>query len=160
MFTKIKPAHEIWIIFSIILIFSLLRLFINSHVELSPDEAYYWYWSKHLDLSYADHPPMVAYIMAMFTAIGGNTEFFVRLGGIVLSTIALVLLYQTCITLFPNKKIIAWELLFLFNITLLFPAGCIVQTPDTPMLFSGRRLFSLEARSSCKDRPAIGTCGG
>ena len=116
-------------------IFFSLRLFINSHVELAPDEAYYWYWSKHLDLSYADHPPMVAYIMAFFTAIGGNTEFFVRMGGIILSTIALVLLYQTCVTLFPHKKIIAWELIFLFNITLLFPAGCIVQTPDTPMLF-------------------------
>jgi len=134
MFTKIKPSTEKWIILTVILIFFLLRLFINSHVELAPDEAYYWYWSKHLDLSYTDHPPMVAYIMAFFTGIGGNTEFFVRLGGIVFSTIALVLLYQACMTLFPNNKIIAWELLFLFNVTLLFPAGCIVQTPDTPML--------------------------
>jgi 4-amino-4-deoxy-L-arabinose transferase-like glycosyltransferase len=134
MFNKIKPYQETWIIFSILLIFLLVRLYINSHVELAPDEAYYWYWSKHLDLSYSDHPPMVAYIMAFFTGIGGNTEFFVRLGGIVFSTIALVLLYQTCITLFPNKKVMAWELLFLFNITLLFAAGSIIQTPDTPML--------------------------
>lgn len=135
MFSKIKPSTEIWIIFGVILFFSLLRLFINGHLGLAPDEAYYWYWSKHLDFGYADHPPMAAYIMAIFTALGGDTEFFVRLGGMVISILALILLYRTSITLFPSTKIIAWELLFIFNITLLFPAGCIVQTPDTPMLF-------------------------
>jgi 4-amino-4-deoxy-L-arabinose transferase-like glycosyltransferase len=133
MFNKIKPSQEIWIIFSTILFFYLLRLFINNHVELAPDEAYYWYWSKHLDLSYVDHPPMVAYITAFFTGFGGNTEFFVRLGGLVFSTIALVLLYQTSITLFPDHKVMAWELLFIFNLTFLFSAGCILQTPDSMM---------------------------
>ena len=135
MFNKIKPSYEIWGIFSIILSFTLIRLFINSHIELSPDEAYYWYWSKHLDLSYADHPPMVAYVMALFTAIGGNTEFFVRLGGLILSMGTLFIMFHTSRTLFPANKITAWELLFIFNLTLLFSAGCIVQTPDEPMLF-------------------------
>ena len=135
MFTKIKSSHKIWIIFSILLIFTLVRLFINSHLELSPDEAYYWYWSKHLDLCYADHPPMVAYIMAFFTNIGGNTEFFVRLGGFFLSMGTLIIMFHTSRTLFPANKIEAWNLLFIFNITLLFSAGCIVQTPDEPMLF-------------------------
>jgi len=135
MFNRIKPSYEMWGIFSIILIFMLVRLLINSHLELSPDEAYYWYWSKHLDLSYADHPPMVAYIMSIFTAIGGNTEFFVRLGGFILSTLSLFIIFYTSRTLFPTNKIIAWELLFIFNLTLLFSAGCIVQTPDQPMLF-------------------------
>ena len=135
MFNRIKPSYEMWGIFSIILIFTLVRLLINSHLELSPDEAYYWYWSKHLDLSYADHPPMVAYVMSIFTAIGGDTEFFVRLGGFILSMLSLFIIFYTSRTLFPVNKIIAWELLFIFNLTLLFSAGCIVQTPDEPMLF-------------------------
>ncbi|MCX5849091.1 MAG: glycosyltransferase family 39 protein [Deltaproteobacteria bacterium] len=146
MFSKIKPSHEIWGIILTLLIFTLVRLFINVQIELAPDEAYYWYWGKHLDFGYADHPPMVAYVMAIFTAIGGNTEFFVRLGGLLLSMGALFIMFHTSRTLFPanhghesqNKlwgKNVAWELLFIFNITLLFSAGCIVQTPDQPMLF-------------------------
>jgi 4-amino-4-deoxy-L-arabinose transferase-like glycosyltransferase len=145
---KARTPVEIWI-FSIILIFFLIRLFIINHLELSPDEAYYWYWSKHPDLSYSDHPPMVAYIMTIFTALGGDTEFFVRLGGLICSAMALILLYLTSITLFPANRLLAWEILFLFNITLLFPAGCIVQTPDTPMLlfwtaavFCGSRIIT------------------
>lgn len=133
MFAKLRIHAEIWI-FSVIVIFFLIRLFLINHLELAPDEAYYWYWSKYLDLSYSDHPPMVAYIMAIFTGLGGDTEFFVRLGGLICSAIALILLYRTSISLFPDRTLLAWELMFLFNITLLFPAGCIIQTPDTPML--------------------------
>lgn len=135
MTDRIKPSLEIWALFSIIVFFYLLRLFINGRLELAPDEAYYWYWSKHLDLSYADHPPMVAYVTAFFTGIGGNTEFFVRLGGLVFSTAALILVYQTSLTLFPNNKNLGWKILFIFNLNLLFSAGCILQTPDSMMFF-------------------------
>ena len=133
MTAKVRINTETWI-FSVILIFLLVRLFIINNLELAPDEAYYWNWSKHIDLSYSDHPPMVAYIMAIFTGLGGDTGFFVRLGGLLCSVMSLVLLYAASITLFPAQRRLAWELLFLFNITLLFPAGCIIQTPDTPML--------------------------
>jgi len=37
--------------------------------------------------------------------------------------------------LFPENKRTAGDVLFLTNISLLFSAGCIVQTPDTPLLF-------------------------
>ena len=133
MTARFRMGTETWIFF-LILVFFLIRLFMIHYLELAPDEAYYWYWSKYLDLSYSDHPPMVAYIMAIFTRLGGDTEFFVRLGGLLCSALSLVLLYLTSTTLFPTNKLLAWEMLFIFNITLLFPAGCIVQTPDTPML--------------------------
>jgi 4-amino-4-deoxy-L-arabinose transferase-like glycosyltransferase len=133
MFAILRKHLEICF-FSIIMFFFLIRLFLINHLELAPDEAYYWYWSKYLDLGYLDHPPMVAYIMAVFTGLGGDTEFFVRLGGLLCSAIALILLYRTSLSLFPDRRLLAWELMFLFNITLLFPAGCIIQTPHTPML--------------------------
>jgi len=130
----IDYRKELFIIFTILLFF-IVRFLIIGRLQLAPDEAYYWYWSKHLDFSYADHPPLVAYIMAAFTAIGGNTEFFVRLGGMILCILSLCFLYKSCVILFPKDKSIAWEILFLINITLLFSAGCIVQTPDTPLFF-------------------------
>jgi 4-amino-4-deoxy-L-arabinose transferase-like glycosyltransferase len=122
-----------WIFVSIGL-FYLLRLFMISYLELAPDEAYYWYWGKHPALSYLDHPPMASYIMSLFTALGGDTEFFVRIGGLLLTVMALFLLYGTVRVLFPDSKRTAWETVFLCNITILFSAACIIQTPDTPML--------------------------
>lgn len=111
------------------------RLLTISVVQLAPDEAYYWYWSQHPALAYSDHPPMVAWVMALFTKLGGNTELFARLGGFLLSAAALFFLWDTTRTLFPSVRELAGDVLLAFNATLLFPAGCIVQTPDTPMLF-------------------------
>ena len=115
-------------------LFSIRLLTIHT-IQLAPDEAYYWYWGRHPSLSYADHPPMVAWVMALGTALGGNTELFVRLGGFLLSAAALFFLWDTTRTLFPDLRGLAGDVLLAFNATLLFPAGCIVQTPDTPMLF-------------------------
>src|SRR5262249_27935614 len=55
------------------------QLWYVSARELVPDEAYYWVWSRHLALSYFDHPPMVAYLIRASTAILGDTELAVRL---------------------------------------------------------------------------------
>jgi 4-amino-4-deoxy-L-arabinose transferase-like glycosyltransferase len=51
-------------------------------LNLSPQEAYYWFWSLHLELSYFDHPPMVAYSIKAFTVFLGNTVYAVRLPAI------------------------------------------------------------------------------
>ena len=111
-----------------------VRLFYISYLQLVPDEAYYWYWSTHLDWSYFDHPPMTAYIMAIFTALGTDSEFFVRLGGFLCSIVCLVLVYLAGKKLVPENTRFPWEVLAIANFTLLFSTGSIIQTPDTPML--------------------------
>lgn len=130
------------------------RLLTISVVQLAPDEAYYWYWGLHPSLAYADHPPMVAWVMALFTALGGDTELFVRLGGFLLSAGALFFLWDTARTLFPALRELAGDVLLAFNATLLFPAGSIVQTPDTPML------FFWAAATWCGSRIVAGGPGG
>ena len=122
-----------WMITILILLYAV-RLATIAWLELAPDEAYYWYWAKHLDWSYYDHPPMVAYIIALFTGLGGNREFFVRIGGLLSSLLVIGLIYLSCRRLSPEDRDVPWEVTFVANITLLFAAGCIIQTPDTPLL--------------------------
>ena len=122
-----------WMITVLILLYAVRRATI-AWLELAPDEAYYWYWAKHLDWSYYDHPPMAAYIMAFFTGLGGNREFFVRIGGLLSSLLVIGLIYLSCRRLSPEDRDVPWEVIFVANITLLFAAGCIIQTPDTPLL--------------------------
>ena len=58
-----------------------IRLLLAAHLELHFDEAYYWYWSKNLQLSYFDHPPAVAWFISAGTALFGDTELGVRIFG-------------------------------------------------------------------------------
>ena len=58
----------------------LIILFVTP-LELHPDEAQYWLWSRHLDLGYFSKPPLIAWLIAATTAVGGDTEPWVRLSG-------------------------------------------------------------------------------
>lgn len=153
---KWKTFSSPSIIFLFIAAFYLLRLFLIWKIPLVPDEAYYWYWSAHLDWSYFDHPPMIAYLMALSARMDGCKEIFVRLSGYISTMATLVFIFGTARVLFKNTaRNQAWETIFLLNITLLFSAGCIIQTPDTPMLlfwsmatFAGARIVAEKSEVS------------
>jgi 4-amino-4-deoxy-L-arabinose transferase-like glycosyltransferase len=59
-------------------------------VDLSMDEAYYWDWSRRLDVCYYSKPPMVAWVIALFTGPLGSTTFTARLGAVVLGALTLL----------------------------------------------------------------------
>jgi hypothetical protein len=46
-----------------LLAISIFRIIIGNMFPITADEAYYWLWSKHLALSYVDHPSIVAYVL-------------------------------------------------------------------------------------------------
>ena len=53
----------IWILISAL---AVIRVASAWKFPLSGDEAYYWEWSRRLALSYVDHPPLVAWTIALF----------------------------------------------------------------------------------------------
>ena len=56
-----------------------LKLAWAANTGLLADEAYYWVWSQHLALGYYDHPPGIAYLIAVTTLLS-SSELWVRLG--------------------------------------------------------------------------------
>src|SRR2546423_7742960 len=56
----------------------LIALF-RTPLELYPDEAQYWLWSRIPAFGYYSKPPMVAWAIWASTAFGGDTEPWVRL---------------------------------------------------------------------------------
>lgn len=58
-------------------------------LELCPDEAYYWDWSRQLDWGYYSKPPMIAWIIGLATRVGGDHEFAIRFPALLLGTIGL-----------------------------------------------------------------------
>ncbi len=76
-----------------LVIYTLARSWLVSGVELGKDEAVYWYWSQHLDASYALLPFS---LIALADALMPRGELFVRMPSILLGTLAVYWLYQLC----------------------------------------------------------------
>ena len=59
---------------------SALILFISAFfVFPANDSYYYWTWSKNLQLSYLDGPPMIAYLLWISTHVFGNNFFAINI---------------------------------------------------------------------------------
>jgi 4-amino-4-deoxy-L-arabinose transferase-like glycosyltransferase len=118
----------------LLLILSLARLAAAALTPLSPDEAYYWVWSRALAGGYPDHPPMVALWIRAGCWLAGDNPLGVRLLGPVAAALGSVLLAQAGEDLLPgrNAGLVAAALM---NATLLFGIGAVTMTPDTPLLF-------------------------
>jgi 4-amino-4-deoxy-L-arabinose transferase-like glycosyltransferase len=56
----------------------LIALFVTP-LELYPDEAQYWAWSRDLAFGYFSKPPLIAWAIRATTAVGGDSEAWVRL---------------------------------------------------------------------------------
>ncbi|MBN1830465.1 MAG: glycosyltransferase family 39 protein [Deltaproteobacteria bacterium] len=119
-------------------------LLLNGSLNLAPDEAYYWYWSRHPDWSYYDHPPMIALVIALGTALGGGGEWGVRLGGLLAVATAILITILMARSLAPQEKDVPWDLMVIFSVVPAFWIGAVLQTPDTPLfLFWAAALYSM-----------------
>lgn len=102
-----------------------------SGLDLIGDESYYWDWSRRLDWCYYSKPPMVAWLIALSTAIGGNNEIAVRLPAVILGTVALYYLYAAAREFYSVKAGALAVLLMLatpFNVLANF-----LMTIDAPL---------------------------
>jgi len=99
------------------------------------DEAYYFLYTQYLDLSYFDHPPLVALSTGFGCWLTGEvSQFTIRLGTLILHTGSLFLLYLTGARLFsPSAGIFA---LAIASLVPIFQIGFGVLTlPDSPLIF-------------------------
>lgn len=105
-----------------------------SPLDLSPDEAYYWDWSRRLDWGYYSKPPMIAWINWLSTAVFGATTWAVRLPAAILATLGLWFVYLTTSKLYDNRTGF-WAMFATFA----SPGAAVMSfamTIDAPMLFA------------------------
>ncbi|WP_448584534.1 ArnT family glycosyltransferase [Thermocrinis sp.] len=116
----------------IILTFRILYV-LYYPLDLTPEEAQYWDWSRHLDLSYYSKPPMVAYLNYLSSSIFGYTELAVRIIPILLSFVLSLLTYFFAKRLFNEKVGIISATLP--QISVGFSINSILMTTDAPFIF-------------------------
>lgn len=126
-----------------LLALGVLRLGLAAHLPLVEDEAYYWEWSRHLAAGYFDHPPGIAWLIALGAPFG-RTELAVRIGPVLAGIAATALLARRASDPLRFVLLIAG--------VPLFALGGILATPDVPLLLGwavatwallGRRWFWL-----------------
>lgn len=117
-----------------IFIVSLFVKFVLSYfIPLASDEAYYWVWSKHLQLSYFDHPGMISWLFKL----GEPLELIghaVRWPAVFFAHCSLIAwFYIFKMNQFDDSRFKIFLLLVLSSPLLGF--GSLIMTPDLPLLF-------------------------
>lgn len=100
-------------------------------LNLSPDEAHYWEWSRRLDLSYYSKGPMVAYLIHLLTWVFGTSAFSIRLGAILIGLAGSVCLYVFARECLGDERV-GLATVVALQLTPLFAAGSILMTIDPP----------------------------
>ena len=86
MVSERQIPRTLWVL---ILLSLALRAFVAGVIEFGNDEVYYWTYAKFPDWSHFDHPPMVGWVIQLFTLnLHLESEFFIRLGSVVFGTIS------------------------------------------------------------------------
>jgi hypothetical protein len=115
-------------------------------MDLHPDEAYYWLYSKFLAWGYFDHPPMVA----LFIKIGdslSHTPMGLRLVTVITTTTAFYLLWKVVSAYTQNIKLF----ILLAGSIVLFHVYGFITTPDSPLFFFTALFFYVYQRYLKKD---------
>jgi len=115
--------------------FSLFRIYYITQgiLDLSPDEAHYWEWSRRPDLSYYSKGPMIAYLIALGTSIFGDDVFGIRVMAVIFSALSSILMYMLGKRLFDERTGTAAAILM--QIVPLYSTYGILFTIDSPFIF-------------------------
>ncbi len=130
-----------------------LRVIYLGLPELLHEETYYWNYSRHPSLGYLDHPPMVGWIIWIFTTLLGHNELAVRMGAFSTWLVGAFYVFQLSKTLFD--KTAGTVAVLLFAVLPAYYMFGFVMLPDAPLtacwagaLYYFFRVFVLEKRSA------------
>src|SRR6266511_5194686 len=126
----------------LILLAAVLRflyLALDCPLDLSPDEAHYWDWSRHLDWSYYSKGPLVAYLIRAGCWLAGSwaqnhygsETLAVRLPAVASGLLLLVSLYILTLQVYRSDRL-AFAVVACAMTIPVFALGASLMTIDAP----------------------------
>jgi 4-amino-4-deoxy-L-arabinose transferase-like glycosyltransferase len=101
--------------------------------DLYPDEAQYWLWSRTPDWGYFSKPPLVAWAIAVTTAVLGNATFGVRAAAPLFHLGTSLLVYAIARRLYEPRTA-CWASVSFLTLPGISVSSLIIST-DVPLLF-------------------------
>lgn len=109
-----------------------LHVLMAGALALAPQEAYYWQYARHLDLSYFDHPPLAAWTIRAATELFGHGERAIRLAAAAHGALFALFFYLAGRRLFGAR--VAALAVVAGVVTPVLSLGQAIITPDAPLL--------------------------
>ncbi|MBN2174424.1 MAG: glycosyltransferase family 39 protein [Bacteroidales bacterium] len=122
-------------IFILISVSVIVRIFLANFTELGNDEVYYWTYALYPDLSHFDHPPMVGFMIQLFSFnLFFESELWIRLSSIVLGSVNIWLIYLIGSRINGNRTGFYSAVLYVSSLYGSVITGIFIL-PDTPQMF-------------------------
>lgn len=118
----------------LILVLRVIYLIWLCPYELVADEAHYWEWSRHPDLSYYSKGPGVAGLIFISTSLFGVAEWSVRLPAAIAGAVATLLLVRLAIRLSAGDERVGFFTAVVFCLIPIYHAVGQFMTIDGPYL--------------------------
>lgn len=113
--------------------FTLLRVILAWAAPLTPQEAYYWSWSRAMDWSFFDHPPLATYMIWLTTHLFGQTIFGIKFAA-VLYMAGTYIIWAKLVQEIFQKDHLTFVVVFALNTTIIYELYGFVISPDSPLL--------------------------
>ena len=130
---RVRYTHAAALAVVAVVAFNLLYTALLCPLDLAPDEAHYWDWSRRLDWSYSSKGPLVAWLIRGSCELFGTSAVAVRLPAVLCGGLLLAGMARLAANTFRDER-------FAFGVTLLavtlppFSAASVLMTIDPPLL--------------------------
>ena len=113
---------------------TLVRGVLAAWMEFGNDEVYYWTYALYPGWSHFDHPPMVGWVIQLFSLnLLLDSEFFIRLASIVFMTADTYIIYRIGKDIKDERTGLYAALLYTASIYAFVITGIFIM-PDTPLM--------------------------
>ena len=131
---KVKERNINKILIWFMAISAVVRTVLAAWMEFGNDEVYYWTYALYPDWSHFDHPPMVGWVIQLFSLnLLFDSEFFIRLASVVLMTADTYIIYRIGTDLRDAQTGLYAALLYTASIYAFVITGIFIM-PDTPLM--------------------------
>ena len=131
---RIKEQNINKILVWLLAVSAVVRGILAAWLEFGNDEVYYWTYALYPDWSHFDHPPMVGWVIQLFSLnLLLESEFFIRLASIVLMTADTYIIYRIAKEIKDARTGLYAALLYTASIYAFVITGVFIM-PDTPLM--------------------------
>jgi hypothetical protein len=129
-------------VFGLILFTACLKMIAAPFLELGNDEVYYWTYALQLDFNHFDHPPLVGFLIRVFTLnMHWVSELSMRLGAIVSASIGCYFVFKTTANLSTERSGWYAALLYQAGVYTGFIAGFFILPDSAQLIFWTASLY-------------------
>lgn len=127
-----RIANSLFVLMAVSLV---VRCLLACFLEFGNDEVYYWSYARYPDWSHFDHPPMVGWMMQLFSLnLLFNSEFALRLSALVLMTANTFIAFLIGKQIKDERTGLVSACLFTASVYAFIITGTFIL-PDTPLAF-------------------------